>query len=390
MVNPVIVSGLSRFAASKFGKQSIKVVNESAISDTNADSLIELGKVAQVEAITVVDNTLTMHEATTEVLKYLNSLFVAWYLNAAAISTDTGRIKTVKLLEKLNPSKNVSFAAADRILSGLSSSGVSMASNDDLIGIGAPVYKLPVTNDDVQRIEVSTSMEADSSVATVTTTRNASDMTTVQNLSVGQMVTLSVSDGNASKDVNVSVRLVAIPTQPSLLKTILTWSQQDNRLKSRISAWRAGELSFWRDVVLMRDLFTERKRILMNDKSDLLESLLGRQRDSMLASVISLTPSVGTMSSILVISSDTLRHIEQTELNGRLRDFRVRQNIMKNTGLMVIAVVDPLSEFVTVYTHTQSIAAEYSIKQLKGANKSGGSDLSEIIKLMNQNQMPNF
>src|SRR5699024_2044670 len=151
------------------------------------------------------------------------------------------------------------------------------------------------------------------------------------------------------------------------LRTILTWSNKDLRLKSRISAWRAGELSFWRDVVLMRDLFTDRKRIMMNDKSDLLQTMLGRQRDSMLHSVLTATPSVGTMSSVLVISSDTLRDLEQNELDGRLRDFRFRQRIMNSTGLMVIAVVDPLSEFVTVYTHTQSLPSEYSIKQLKGA-----------------------
>jgi hypothetical protein len=168
------------------------------------------------------------------------------------------------------------------------------------------------------------------------------------------------------------------------------WSEKDNRLKSRISAWRAGELSFWRDLVLMRDIFTERRRILMNDKSDLLTSMLGRQRNSMVHSVMTATPSVGTMSSMMVISSDSVRQIEREVLNGRLSNFATRQRVMAATGLMVLAVVDPMSELVTVYVHTQALPSEFSIKQMKTASKGGSSDLGEIIKLMNQNQMPNF
>ncbi len=118
--------------------------------------------------------------------------------------------------------------------------------------------------------------------------------------------------------------------------------------------------------------------------------MLGRQRNSMVHSVLTLTPSVGTMSSMMVISSDSVRQIEREVLNGRLSNFATRQRVMGATGLMVLAVVDPMSELVTVYVHTQALPSEFSIKQMKSASKGGSSDLGEIIKLMNQNQMPNF
>ena len=403
MAVPVLLSGLS-IAASKFGEKLVdnqlknaaeQLSGESAIANVSATSLADLSKLAEVEAITVIDNSLTVYDSTTDVLKYLNSLLAGWYLSSAAILTDTGRIKTVQLLERLNPAKSPSFAVANSILS----AGVaSMASFEIEVGTDVkPLSFLPTTS---TPLEAATNLPSTGSAKvsgnkdTERTTKfgasNAADLTTVQNLSVGQRVTLSLSDGKASKDISVGIRLITVPVQYNLSKTIMGWSEKDNRLKSRISAWRAGELSFWRDLVLMRDIFTERRRILMNDKSDLLTSLLGRQRNSMVHSVMTATPSVGTMSSMMVISSDSVRQIEREVLNGRLSNFATRQRVMAATGLMVLAVVDPMSELVTVYVHTQALPSEFSIKQMKSASKGGSSDLGEIIKLMNQNQMPNF
>lgn len=392
MATVTLIAGMARAVAAATAKNALHdtaqkykdVATVDGMAETNAASLAELARLTEVEAITIIDNSLTVYDSTTDVLKYINSLFAGWYLSSASIMTDTGRIKTVKLLERLNPSKSPSYALANTILSGVP--GVpSMAS----MSLGAT---LPTTSASLE-----TNMlvpykppVVDSSQQGVSGMRVSNDLTSVANLSVGQTVTLSLSDAGTTKEIQVNIRLITVPTNRSLIRTILTWSNKDLRLKSRMSAWRAGELRFWRDVVLMRDLFTDRKRIMMNDKSELLQNLLGRQRDSMLHSVLTATPSVGTMSSVLVISSDTLRDLEQNELDGRLRDYRFRQRIMNSTGLMVIAVVDPLSEFVTVYTHTQSLPSEYSIKQLKGASKGGSADLGEIIKLMNQNQMPNF
>lgn len=391
MVSVTLIAGLARAAAAGTtakkaadGYQSAANDNrEDIISTAGATSLAELARLTEVEAITIIDNSLTVYDSTTDVLKYINSLFAGWYLSSASIMTDTGRIKTVKLLERLNPSKSPSFAVCNSILSGVQKA----ASGGFGVENAQVTASLPTTSAALEAMAVDPKGETGESI---TGMRVANDLTTVANLSVGQSVTLSLSDSGTTKEIQVNIRLITVPTNRSLLRTILTWSNKDLRLKSRISAWRAGELSFWRDVVLMRDLFTDRKRIMMNDKSDLLQTMLGRQRDSMLHSVLTATPSVGTMSSVLVISSDTLRDLEQNELDGRLRDFRFRQRIMNSTGLMVIAVVDPLSEFVTVYTHTQSLPSEYSIKQLKGASKGGSTDLGEIIKLMNQNQMPNF
>lgn len=387
-----ILSGLAKFAFGNLrdaltgaGKKYDGSASADAISDISANSLVELSNSARVEPIVVVDSALTLHDSTTDVLKFLNSLYAAFYISASSIVTDTGRVKTVKLLEKLNPSKSPSYALANGILSG-------SFSNESFEPTAVELPKrLPTT------LNIST--ESDEQAAQQQPTKKkeysatghseSTSLAAVANLSVGQLITITVSDGEASRDVVVQLRFITVPVRTPLLKTILTWSSRDNRLKTRLSAWRAGELAFWRDVIFMRDIYVERKRLLMNDKSDVIQTMLGRQKDSMLHSVMTATPSVGTVSSVAVVSADSLNDIEGT-IDGRLSNFKVRQRVMNATGIMLLAVVDPITEFVTVYTYSQALPAEYSLKQLKAASKGGASELGELIKLMNQNQMPSF
>lgn len=414
MVELTMLSALSRVAFNLLNNGNNKGYEkeDSALANVNARSLLELGRVTEVEAITVVDTALTMHESTTDVLKFANTLYGSWYLSAAAVLTDTGRIKTVELLSKLNPSKSPSYTVANSILS-VAEKAIKVGATSALAAYGIESVEITPENAPMRLprtiTEMTASMEAalpappepvvsDKPPKTVEPTpsvyvggmRNANDLSTVANLSIGQAVTLNISDGKASKDVVVNIRLVSAPTPARILATILKWSDKDMRLKSRISAWRAGELRFWRDVVLMRDVFIERQRLLMDDRSDLFKTLLGRQRNSMINSVLTATPDIGNMSSILVISQDNLRRIEELELEGQLSNFNFRQRVMNNTGLVLIIVVDPMSEFVTIYNHTSAIPTECSIRQMKSAGKGGATDFAELIKLMNQNKMPSF
>ena len=416
MVELTMLSALSRVAFNLLNSGDSKGYKkeDSALANVNARSLLELGQVTEVEAITVVDTALTMHESTTDVLKFANTLYGSWYLSAASVLTDTGRIKTVELLSKLNPSKSPTYTVANSILS-VAEKAIKIGVNSALLSHGIESVEITPENAPLMLPRTVTQMTASMEAAlpappeptdtdtsktnkTLDTTpsvyvggmRNANDLATVANLSIGQAVTLNISDGKANKDVVVNIRLVSAPTPARILATILKWSDKDMRLKSRVSAWRAGELRFWRDVVLMRDVFVERQRLLMDDRSDLFKTLLGRQRNSMINSVLSATPDIGNMSSILVISQDNLRRIEELELEGQLSNYNFRQRVMNNTGLVLIIVVDPMSEFVTIYNHTSALPTECSIRQMKSAGKGGATDFAELIKLMNQNKMPSF
>ena len=291
MVELTMLSALSRVAFNLLNSGDSKGYKkeDSALANVNARSLLELGQVTEVEAITVVDTALTMHESTTDVLKFANTLYGSWYLSAASVLTDTGRIKTVELLSKLNPSKSPTYTVANSILS-VAEKAIKIGVNGALLSHGIESAEITPENAPASLPRTVTQMTASMEAASPKSTesndadsegkpkpsetpsvyvggmRNANDLATVANLSIGQAVTLNISDGKASKDVVVNIRLVTAPTPARILATILKWSDKDMRLKSRISAWRAGELRFWRDVVLMRDVFVERQRLLMDDR----------------------------------------------------------------------------------------------------------------------------
>lgn len=378
-----------------------------AISTMSANSLVEFSGVARVEPITAIDTTLVPYDFTTDVLKMVNSVFAGFYLSAAALATDTGRIRTTQLLDKLNPSRSMSFNVANSIL--LNAAVGSLESiKEDLTGI--PVKRNNNVNShvgdeivdfegsDISEVEaqiyattpIATALPVYSSEApSITGSKQSADLTTVANLSVGQTITLTVSDGNDKKDIPITIRLISYPTPPRVLARILNWSEKDNRLGTRIASWRAGELTFWKDVVLMRDIFAEQKKALMQDKTGLLQALTTRTTKNMAAGMVSMTPSLGTVSSILVVNETTARLAEE-DMFGKLEDFRVRQRIMNATGIMLIAVVNPTEEFVKLYTYSIALPSEFSIKQIKSGTKGSGPDVSEIVKLIQAGTPPSF
>ena len=388
-----------------------------AISDMSANSLIEYSSAARVEPIVVVDTRLTGYDFTTDVLKTLNSRFIALYLSAGSMVSDVGRVKTVKALDKINPSRSVSFNLANNILFNAMSSGnedIDVAPigvvNNPMEGLAEPVnnpfanlaalptYSAEAMVDfhyheapakqagkgkgkDGKEDNNSNTSEQPKPRYTVNSAKNATDLTTVANLSVGQLVTLNIGDGEAARDIQVSIQFTSYPTDPLTIKRILKWTEKDNRLSARLNAWRAGELDFWRDVVFMRDIYTERLQALMEDRTGLFRLMTSRMNKNMLSGILSMTPSVGTISSVMVVAEDTISEVED-ELDSSFDDFRTRQNFMNRTGVQFLAVVDPISEMVKIYTYTRPKADIYSVKQLKAASKSAGGDIAEIVKLL--------
>lgn len=83
-----------------------------AISRATSKSLIEYTQSTRVEPIVLLDQTAVQLPYIEDVLKVVNSIFAAYYLQAVALSVNVGRVDTVRLLERLNPQRSVTNAAA--------------------------------------------------------------------------------------------------------------------------------------------------------------------------------------------------------------------------------------------------------------------------------------
>lgn len=83
-----------------------------AISRATSKSLIEYTQSTRVEPIVLLDQTAVQLPYIEDVLKVVNSIFAAYYLQAVALSVNVGRVDTVRLLGRLNPQRSVTNAAA--------------------------------------------------------------------------------------------------------------------------------------------------------------------------------------------------------------------------------------------------------------------------------------
>jgi len=98
-----------------------------------ADSLISYTQTTRVEPICIIDQRALHVSYVTDILQALNATFAAYYLQAAAISVNVGKIDVGKFLNHLNPDRAVfeSFNPAMECLCG----GALPAQNDYRYGL---------------------------------------------------------------------------------------------------------------------------------------------------------------------------------------------------------------------------------------------------------------
>lgn len=344
-------------------------------SAAKADSLIDYTSVARVEPITLIDNDLLFLEALPDVLQSLQSIFSGYYLQAWQISANVGKIEVMRQLDKLNPNRKPLDSAADSL-------GWLMATesyNDRL-----PVYHTATAQNP------GIALEADKErTQAVLAKDTASTMKELANLSVGKMLAVDVTDGLHTATITVNVRLIASGMPSESLVHILSVGNKDTSVKERYYAWKSGRLEFIKDLIFCQDLIDAHRKELMNDKDGIYRNILARRRNNRLSTLFSGNPSVATASNLAVISSETAERLE-LEINGKLSNFRTRQQVFEKTYLMIMAVVDKQWGQVTFYHRNIDQPTQLSFSALKSANKGSGPDVAEILKAYRVGSSPSL
>ena len=215
------------------------------------------------------------------------------------------------------------------------------------------------------------------------------DLKELANLSVGKMFSVEITDGLHKASIMVSIRLMASSLPSANLIHILSIGSQDNSAKERYHAWRAGRLEFIKDLVLCQDLIDAHRKNLMGDKDGIYTNLLKRARGNQLSTIVSGNPSVATASNICILSSNTAEQLE-LQTNLKLKDMHSRDKIFAKTYLMLMAIVDPQWERVTIYTRGLRDAIEVSTKDMKAANAKEGISVSEVLSAYRAGNSPSL
>lgn len=355
--------------------RSAKDVYDKANTITNGGNLIAVSASTRIEPFMLVDYSLINLEWLDVIANSMLSRFSAFWLLAVDSMARVSDVTVGDKLAPLNPNRGI----------GIESYKFSVPSKPYMLHKESYKYGLPIT----ATFKPSMEAGANKAEASKVVGDQAIDMLNEKtDLSVGKMFNITLTENKNSANVKVAIRLQTAMVPTNLLKDILsTGSYFDMEMKERWHAFLAGRITFWRDLVMCKDIMDKRKKIAVKDKSGIYQAILKRNTSNMMAGLLSKVPSLATLTNILVIDHTTLDEIEP-DLGGPISRITIRNQLFESTSLMMICVVERDMDRCVTYYRDISTSSISSIKDMKASNKSGGSEVADLFKAFIQGNAP--
>lgn len=204
-------------------------------------------------------------------------------------------------------------------------------------------------------------------------------VTEVSNMAVGKVLEVSISENGQEAKIPVTVRCRVTSMPSDVMVETLAVGGVDVSARARWRKFRAKELSFWSDIVLASDRIDAHRNALRKDSSGYYAAVYNRASNNLKAEVMGGGPSVGTASSIIVMTQATAKELEQ-KIGAPISDYKTRQGIFINTFSILIAVLDPEWEEITIYHRGIEMPTKLKATQLSTSARGNGPDVAEILK----------
>jgi hypothetical protein len=352
------------------------------LSGQSVSSLADVGRPARVEPLVLVDQSLVppgpTPEHMTDVMKTTLSIFIGYWMQAATmLGTNVGRLDTLRLLDALNPNRSntVGSNVKDAVFSkesyafglpSLESFNQPMEHNL-VVEVGGEV----VSQESEEEAPKGTSVGVDSG--------DVSKFYEIPSLTLGKLISVELTDGKNKGRIPVQFRLLPTRIPSPTLVHILTATAKNQGVKERYHLWRAGQISFVKDLIFASDLIDQHRKALVNDTSNVYLTMTERRKRNLSSAYASGTPSMADASNVAVISTETARAVER-EMGGKLSSSRTRKRLFDESYLLLMVVVDERWERVTIYHRGLEQPTEASFRELKVSEKGKGPDITEFLK----------
>jgi hypothetical protein len=291
---------------------------------------------------------------------------------AIAISIPVARIDVIKLLDKVNPRRNLGSNLAGaagymltqesyqhRLPFATAKPGVGMeALGNDIFGAfrdqGQECPKDDTSKQSFGRDTIS-NIQLDT------------------NLCVGKQLEIVLEDQGNKAVIPVTVRLAVNTVDTESMIHNLTLGGRQMTGKERGHRWKENELDLVRDIFFVEDIIKQHRRAVIKDKSGFFQDTLKRRRENRLSAIASGSASVADASSMVVLTARTAKEIE-SRLGGKLSNMKVRQQLFDETAIMLMVVINDDWGKVTIYHNSIDLPTGLSLTEVKNAAKGSGTD----------------
>ena len=360
-----------------------------ANSNGVGSDLVRFTQSARVEPILLMDKNAVNVPFIQDVVHTAFNMFTGYWLLAVSLDAKINGISVGRRLDKF---------ATDRSLGDATMTMLSEPMSTSLESFGLPFIE------EILQEEASTeaSMEAvddkamanAADVAAEVAGEEKKDTTTggtginnaakyvekITNLGVGSVIDVSIKEDGKEAVVPVTIRLRVAGMPSDVMVQTLAVGGKDVTFRSRWRAWRAGEIGFWSDFVLAMDRVDAHRAAMMKDETGYYKAVYGRATNNqMTQAILKDGPSLSTASSIIVMTEQTAKDLER-RISGELKNFKTRQGIFGHTYSMLMIIVDPDWESVTIYTRGIEMPTKLTARDIKTAGKSDSKELMEILK----------
>ncbi|MNB58628.1 hypothetical protein D3C75_74490 [compost metagenome] len=421
---PQVVAALTNKISDKAAGEVIKKA-KTVLAGSKEGDLVRFTQSARVEPILLMDKRAVNIPFIQDVVHTAYNMFTGYWLLAVSLDTKINDVSVGRRLDKFATDRDLneatltmltespsmeSFAASmadfglpfiDEILAEQHQVAMESVSNGDMVAANVTA---DILEDDPVKAGAEASKygqkkaEAADAAAAADAKKKAEEeernrlakkgtgvtnaakyVEKVNNLAVGNVIDVTISEDGKDAVVPVTIRLRVAAMPSDVMTQTLAVGGTDVTMRSRWRAWRAGEIGFWSDFVLQMDRVDAHRAAMMKDETGYYRTVYARAAKNSAASAMAGGPSLGTASAILVMDVKTATDLER-RIGGQLSNFKTRQGIFGHTYSMLMIIVDPDWESVTIYTRGIEMPSKLTKNDIKTGGKSDSKELMDILK----------
>lgn len=385
---PQVVAALK----SKLGEQAASTVMDGAktlLASSKSGDLVRFTQSARVEPILLMDKRAVQIPFIQDVVHTMYNMFTGYWLLAVSLDTKINGVSVGRRLDKFATDRDLNEATLTLLSDSMESIKASMESFGlpfieeimaEQASMEASTLDIVYPEDEAANKKAAEDEERRGSAKNGATMANAAKyVEKINNLAVGNVIDVTISEDGKDAVVPVTIRLRVAGMPSDVMTETLAVGGKDVTLRSRWRAWRAGEIKFWADFVMAMDRVDAHRAAMMKDETGYYKTVYGRAANNSASRILSEGPSLATASSIIVMDVKTAKELER-RINGELSNFKTRQGIFGHTYSMLMAVVDPDWESITIYTRGIEMPTKLTKNDIKSAGKSDSKELMDILK----------
>lgn len=204
-------------------------------------------------------------------------------------------------------------------------------------------------------------------------------------------VTLIGNDRKEDVKINLLVLLNTRVVKDSVMDQLVNYKTSGN-IQRRWYGYKAGEISFWKDFVFQLDRFKRLEKAMKYDKDHVFRDFISganKRIPSKLGNIFTDNRKHNILNNIFIFDQAKFRkYVNSAGL--KITSYTHRQRLMVSLGTMLIVLVDPLHNCVTIYINGFESPIELSYDQCKDNSKSDKVSITEIMQEMTKGKLPSF